>query len=91
MIFPKKLIQIEGKWYIILSMSDGFCYASKLFDINNDDVKNGVIWKFNSFYYQNEKWYGGILKYTVKLIRAIKYLLVGDIGGNRMGFINDVI
>lgn len=77
----KKIINIEGKWYILLGMYGGQFYATKLFDINNEVAKSGVIWFNQPFFYEHERWYGFILKKIVKYGRVFKQAFIGNAFG----------
>jgi len=77
----KNLINIDGKWYILLGMYGGQFYTTNLFDINNDVAKSGVIWFNQPFFYDHEKWYGFIIKKFVKYGRVLKQLIIGDAFG----------
>lgn len=68
----RKLIKVQGKWYILLAMYGGKCYLSKLFDIWNEVEKEGVIWEMQPFFYQHEFWYGKYFQKIVFFIRKIK-------------------
>ena len=68
----RKIIKVEGKWYIILGMYGGRCYLGNLFDLNNEVVKRGVIWEMQPFFYQHEFWYGKLFQKIVCSIRAVK-------------------
>lgn len=70
-----EIIKVQGKWYNLLAIYSGRCYLSKLTDIKNDIVKEGVIWEMQPFFYENEKWYGLLLKKCAMLIRRFKKLL----------------
>lgn len=79
----KKLINIQGKWYILLGMFSGRYYVCNLFDINNELVYTGIIWYKQPFFYNNDVWYGGMFYKVVKLTRIIKQLIIGDVFGRR--------
>jgi hypothetical protein len=68
----KEIIKVQGKWYNLLAIYSGRCYLSKLTDIKNDIVKDGVIWEMQPFFYENEKWYGNLLKKWALIIRWFK-------------------
>jgi hypothetical protein len=70
----KEIIKVQGEWYNLLAIYSGRCYLSKLTDIKNDIVKEGVIWEMQPFFYENEKWYGNLLKNCALLIRRFKKL-----------------
>jgi hypothetical protein len=65
----KEIINIQGKWYNHLGTWGGKCYLGKITDHNNEVEKQGVIWKMQPFFYQNEKWYGNLLFKWYKLKR----------------------
>ena len=68
----KKIIKIEGVWYHLFDFDGGVVYAGKIYDLDNEVEKSGVIWYFDSFYEQHEFWYGVILLKWYKFIRTIK-------------------
>ena len=80
----KKLINIKGKWYILLGMHGGYYCTSSLFDINNDIINKGVIWENQPFFYEHEFWYGKLLRFIVRYIRVIKQLFIRDAFSNRI-------
>jgi hypothetical protein len=79
-----KLIKIDNKWYNLLYLQGGYFYVGEIFDINNNVIKQGVIWEQKRFFEQHEFWYGYIFNKTVRLIRFIKQLIFGDAFGKRI-------
>ena len=73
------LINIKGKWLVLLGMNGGHFTCSNLFDINNDFCLQGVIWEHQPFFEQNEIWYGNILKFIVHKSRIIIQFVKGDV------------
>jgi hypothetical protein len=45
-----KLIKIQGKIYNVIGLYDGYIYLGNPYDVNNDVVKNRVIWEMQPFY-----------------------------------------
>lgn len=84
----KKLIKIQGSWYILHGMYGGSFHAGSLFDLDNGIIKDGIIWEQQPFLYEHEFWYGKILHNTVKNLRIIKQFFVGDVFGRRFEKIN---
>ena len=69
----RKLINIQGTWYILLLMSGGYAHVSNLLDIYNESARPKVhIWDNQPFFFQNEVWYGGILQRMVYVTRWFK-------------------
>ena len=66
------IIKVQGKLYRLLLMSGGRAYLSGLFDLDNEVKREGVIWLMTPVLYQNELWYGDMLKWCVGIIRKIK-------------------
>lgn len=66
-----KLINIEGKWYLLLGMYDGHFYAGRLYDVFNDLALSGIIWERDSFFYEHDKWYGLMYRRFIFFVRGI--------------------
>lgn len=71
-----KLIKIQGKLYNLLGMYGGKVYVSKLFDVNNNVVKKGIIWEMQPFYWDKDINY--LLKSFIYIIRYFKVDVFGN-------------
>jgi hypothetical protein len=45
-----KLMKVNGKIYNVIGLYGGNIYLGNPYDVNNDVVKNGVIWEMQPFY-----------------------------------------
>ena len=75
-----KIINIQGKWYRLLLMSGGKAYLSSLYDLDNEVHQEGIIWKMQPFFYQDEIWYGNIYQRYINIIRTLKALWPSGLG-----------
>jgi hypothetical protein len=48
-----EFIKVQNKLYTVLGMYGGYAYLGLPLDVNNDVVKNGVIWEMQPFYWEN--------------------------------------
>ena len=77
-----KIINIQGKWYRLLLMSGGKAYLSSLYDLDNEVHKEGIIWKMQPFFYQDEIWYGNIYQGFINAIRYFEKSILNWLSGN---------
>lgn len=49
-----KFIKVQGKTYTLLGLNDGNVSLGLKFDLNNEVVKNGVIWDMQPWKYRSK-------------------------------------
>ncbi len=45
-----KLIKVQGKIYSIVGIYGGYIHLGNPYDVNNEVIKEGVIWEMQPFY-----------------------------------------
>jgi len=65
-----KTININGKYYTLLSLQGGFVHCGQLFDLGNDSILSGLIYELGSWYYPPD-W----ISLSVNFIRHIKRVI----------------
>lgn len=75
-----KYIKVNGIIYnqIVTTMYGSYVYLGKATDVNNDVVKEGVIWEMQPFYYESE--FSKVDKLCVIYYNIVRFFKVNVFG-----------